>query len=336
MSHASRPLFTPSCPLFTQPPLLFTRVCFREEEKYRRGRASSTLGNTQTLQELEEVVRYSTECSVLEEVGVGLASILDSRETLSRFNSRVLNFVALGKDTSSDLYVLPENIPRRVYDRVTGRLFPRALRLHLYDKHLKSEKNGSGNRSKGSEEVDYSTLVMNAAADKGITDPRRTNVNNLLSHTVNVAFSETGEDFKESGQWMKDRALAVLNMYYTLTGKNSVQMSYVLVPFLSLHDRGEVGDDTFEFKVRAYGKAPASNALAENSPCSRSLQTYTFTYTRFARKDSPLLGHVHREGHEQAERGGCGGGGGAFEHARSEAVQAFGGHVCQPRGGGGE
>jgi hypothetical protein len=85
----------------------------------------------------------SVEQSVHNEIGQALRSILDSSAfatPLNQVDSRVLNFVALKKKSADNMYTRPSNLPNRVYEAVAGRLFPRALRLHLYNKHLKSTR----------------------------------------------------------------------------------------------------------------------------------------------------------------------------------------------------
>ncbi|GMH76315.1 hypothetical protein TL16_g07034 [Triparma laevis f. inornata] len=111
-----------------------------------------------------------------------------------------------------------ERVPLVVFNKVVGRIWPGSLRRYAYEIHLRL-----GGR-------DFRTVVVNAAAEKNIEDPTFTSINFLLSHSLKTAIEESMDEENEGVIF--EFARRVLNMFYTMTGKNSLQMSYTLLPFI--------------------------------------------------------------------------------------------------------
>ncbi|GMH72926.1 hypothetical protein TrST_g2512 [Triparma strigata] len=147
-----------------------------------------------------------------DEVGAGIVSILDGSAFLKDPKDIPLNV----KD-----YFCGEGymatVEAEVFKRLEGRWWPKGIRRKLYLGRL----GGGGDR--------YRTVIFNAAQEKNIEDPRRTRIDFMLSHALRNAIGESMEGEGDADTF--ERARMVGNMFYTMTGKNSLQMAYTLLPF---------------------------------------------------------------------------------------------------------
>ena len=149
--------------------------------------------------------------STYDEAGAALESMLDHTAFTIKPQSIPENIKKFFKRSDCSAH-------EKIFSKIVGRIFPRPLRSYLYKCHLMKR-----------DKKNYAALIRDACAEKNMADPSKTSIDFLLTHSLKTAFHESIGIFDDR---KFERGRRVLNMYYTLTGKNSVQLSYVILPFL--------------------------------------------------------------------------------------------------------
>ena len=164
-------------------------------------------------------LRANKKVSTYDEVGSALESILDhSAFAIQPHNipENIRHF--FGPNMGGNSW----SLPKKIFSKVVGRIFPKPLRAYLYKAHLMSDA-----------KKDYKVMVNNAAAEKGLMEPWRTSIDvgdsSYLSISLRTAFTESLAAFD---QGMFEKGRRVLNMLHTLTGKERSELKYVLLPIL--------------------------------------------------------------------------------------------------------
>ena len=164
-------------------------------------------------------LRANKKVSTYDEVGAALESILDySAFSIppSSIPENIRQF--FGRKNASNGWWLPKSI----FSKVVGRIFPRPLRSYLYKSHL----------MRGGKK-DFKALVNDAAAEKGLLNPwnisSEVDDSSYLSVFLKAAIKESLPNFDRE---MFEKTRRVLKMFHTLTGKERSELSYVVLPFM--------------------------------------------------------------------------------------------------------
>jgi len=169
--------------------------------------------------------------------------------------------------------IAPRNIPPSIHNTLTpnsgekiaqvfmslkGRVIPPPLRRYLWAEHLGLDR-------------DFKMLVNNSAKEKGILDPFRTGVRSLISTSMEAAVQDTAlRNVGNSRENAESRFIvrvgsAVLNIYYVLTGLNSVEMAYLLLPLLTVFCEEEgILSESCDVGEIAFTILPYFITMAEN------------------------------------------------------------------------
>ena len=203
----------------------------KREEEAERSRKRTASGGSSMFGFIGK--RKSIRVETHDEIGSALRSLLDSSAFAKPPRSvptNMMNFftsggdIDLGEDGKENRgpSTFLGKIPLMIYNKIVGRIFPGPLRVHSYFVHLTSNDTS-----------DFKTAILNAAAEKGIEDVTRTSIDFMLSHSLRTAVEESmAEDHEGQFEIQFQFGRKVLNMYYTLTGKNNLQMSYTILPFI--------------------------------------------------------------------------------------------------------
>jgi len=137
-------------------------------------------------------------------------------------------------------------------------------------------------------------LVKNAASEKNILDPKTTSVESLITVAVQTAIKETQShhdpDRTENTELLNTVGQDVLNLYFSLTNLNSVQMSYCLVPILTTLEG--VGDKSGGEPDAAYRVLPFFASFIEKYNSHSSVEIAAAGQTLLQSFDSDLHAHL--------------------------------------------